>query len=124
MGWPTSPAVDLREDWWKVGSQSTSSCVGWGDGREAVGSVQWMGARETDRFMTRPTTFIEPERTSLKGRVLDVARKYRAGRDATCRSPTTPQLAAIPGSSPGLSTTTSPSSSKTDASGSGPSVSS
>ena len=37
----------------------------------------WMAAKETDEFGNRPTTFIEPEGTSLKA-ALDVARKYGA----------------------------------------------
>ena len=40
----------------------------------------WMAAKETDEFNSRPTTFIEPEGTSLKA-ALDVARKYGAVRD-------------------------------------------
>ena len=39
-----------------------------------------MAAKETDQFMTRPTTFIEPEGTSLMA-ALDVARKYGAVRE-------------------------------------------
>jgi hypothetical protein len=40
----------------------------------------WMASKETDPFVTRPTTFIETEGTSLKT-ALDVARKYGAVRD-------------------------------------------
>ncbi len=95
----TVPAsVDLRADWWKVGDQgSTGSCVGWATadsvlrwhhvtgGRIAEKdklSVRfvWMAAKETDEFSSRPTTFIEPEGTSLKA-ALDVARKFGAVRD-------------------------------------------
>ena len=91
-------AVDLRADWWKVGDQAaTGSCVGWAmadsvlrwhhveAGRIEPGdklSVRFasMAAKETDEFSQRPTTFIEPEGTSLKA-ALDVARKFGAVRD-------------------------------------------
>lgn len=91
-------AVDLREDWWRIGDQgSTGSCVGWAtadsllrwhfvksgelnDTEKLSVRFQWMAAKETDQFMTRPTTFIEPEGTSLKA-ALDVARKYGAVRE-------------------------------------------
>ena len=46
----------------------------------------WMAAKETDPFITRPTTFIETEGTSLKT-ALDVARKFGVVRDTTSRSP-------------------------------------
>ena len=93
---PTS--VDLREPWWKIGNQgSTGSCVGWATadsllrwhfvkagriGPNEMLSVRfvWMAAKETDEFGQRPTTFIEPEGTSLKA-ALDVARKYGCVRD-------------------------------------------
>jgi hypothetical protein len=96
---PRLPArVDLREDWWKIGDQgSTGSCVGWAAADSVVRwhlvkagrlttvdklSVRfvWMAAKETDKFMTRPTTFIEREGTSLKA-ALDVARKFGVVRD-------------------------------------------
>jgi len=95
---PLPTAVDLREGWWKIGDQaSTGSCVGWAtadsllrwhfvkagllDETERLSvRFQWMAAKETDQFMTRPTTFIEPEGTSLKA-ALDVARKYGAVRE-------------------------------------------
>ena len=35
----------------------------------------WMAAKETDEFMSRPTTFIESDGTSLKA-ALDIARRY------------------------------------------------
>jgi Papain family cysteine protease len=91
-------SVDLRTTWWKVGNQrATGSCVGWATadsvlrwhfvsaGRIAEPdtlSVRfvWMAAKETDEFNQRPTTFIEPEGTSLKA-ALDVARKYGVVRD-------------------------------------------
>jgi len=85
--------VDLREAWWTVGDQgSTGSCVGWAcadsvlrwhfvkTGRLAENealSVRylWMAAKETDQFVSRPTTFIELEGTSLKS-ALDIARRF------------------------------------------------
>jgi hypothetical protein len=89
------PAVDLRAVWWNVGDQgSTGSCVGWAvadslcrwhmvqDGRitpEQALSARyvWMAAKEIDKSVTRPTTFIEQEGTSLKS-ALDVVCKYGA----------------------------------------------
>lgn len=88
------PSKDLREDnWWKIGDQGRSgSCVGWAtvdsvlrwhfvkanrlkkDQKLSVREV-WMGSKETDEFVSRPTTFIEAEGTSLKA-ALDIARKY------------------------------------------------
>src|SRR5688572_28749678 len=93
-----APAVipstkNLREDWWKIGDQrATGSCVGWATvdsvlrwhfvkaGRLAKDELlsvrfQWMASKETDQFLSRPTTFIEVEGTSLKS-ALDVARKF------------------------------------------------
>ena len=90
---PLPASVDLREPWWDVGDQmQTGSCVGWATadsvarwhlvklGRIAETdhlSVRfvWMAAKETDTFISRPTTFIEQEGTSLKT-ALDVARKF------------------------------------------------
>ncbi len=84
---------DLRAAWWKIGDQaSTGSCVGWActEGLlrwHLVKSAQisdkdrlsvrfiWMAAKETDEFTQAPTTFIEPDGTSLKA-ALDIARKY------------------------------------------------
>ena len=90
----TLPASkDLRESWWKIGNQgSTGSCVGWGTAdallrwhfvkasrlaKDEPLSVRfiWMAAKETDEFTNAPTTFIEPDGTSLKA-ALDIARKY------------------------------------------------
>ena len=89
---------DLREAWWKIGNQgSTGSCVGWasGDGvlrwhfakageleKNELLSVRflWMASKETDQFISQPTTFIEVAGTSLKS-ALDVARKYGVVRD-------------------------------------------
>lgn len=90
---------DLREAWWRIGDQgSTGSCVGWASadsvlrwhfvkaGRltqtEALSPrFEWMAAKETDEFTSRPSTFIESEGTSLKS-ALDVARRYGAVRDS------------------------------------------
>ena len=94
---------DLREAWWKVGDQgSTGSCVGWGT---AEGVLRWhfvkvnripndankspslsprfiwMAAKETDDSVTRPTTFIESDGTSLKS-ALDIARKFGVVSDS------------------------------------------
>ncbi|MCB1501774.1 MAG: C1 family peptidase [Bauldia sp.] len=87
------PSKDLREDWWRIGDQgSTGSCVGWATADSVVrwhltkaGRIAtserlsprfvWMASKEIDEFNTRPTTFIEPEGTSLKA-ALDVARKF------------------------------------------------
>jgi hypothetical protein len=41
----------------------------------------WMASKETDPIITRPTTFIETEGTSLKS-ALDIARKFGVVRDA------------------------------------------
>jgi Papain family cysteine protease len=91
---------DLREAWWKINDQGTTgSCVGWATadsvlrwhfvkaGRLANADLLsprfvWMASKETDRLITRPTTFIETEGTSLKA-ALDIARKFGVVRDAT-----------------------------------------
>jgi C1A family cysteine protease len=93
------PSKDLRAAWWKINDQgSTGSCVGWAtaDGllrwhfvsagrikRDELLSPRfiWMASKETDQFITMPTTFIETEGTSLKS-ALDVARKFGEVRDA------------------------------------------
>ena len=96
---PSIPASkDLRSAWWKVADQgSTGSCVGWATAdsvlrwhfvktgripREDLLSPRfiWMASKETDPFLTRPTTFIEAEGTSLKA-ALDIARKFGVVRD-------------------------------------------
>ena len=41
---------------------------------------QWLAAKETDEFNSRPTTFVEAEGTSLKA-ALDVSRKFGAVKD-------------------------------------------
>lgn len=91
---------DLRESWWKIGDQgSTGSCVGWATadsvlrwhfvkaGRLAQTEplstrYLWMASKETDVFVSRPTTFIESDGTSLKAAV-DVARNYGVVLDST-----------------------------------------
>jgi hypothetical protein len=96
---PSIPASkDLRSAWWKVADQgSTGSCVGWATAdsvlrwhfvrngriaREDLLSPRfiWMASKETDPFITRPTTFIEADGTSLKA-ALDIARKFGVVRD-------------------------------------------
>jgi hypothetical protein len=90
---------DLREAWWKIGDQgATGSCVGWGtsDGVLRWHFVKaneiaktdnlsprfiWMAAKETDESISRPTTFIESDGTSLKA-ALDIARKFGAVKDS------------------------------------------
>lgn len=90
---------DLREAWWKINNQgSTGSCVGWGtaDGvlrwhfvkanrlpKDQLLSPRfiWMASKETDAFVSQPTTFIELEGTSLKS-ALDIARKFGAVLDS------------------------------------------
>jgi hypothetical protein len=97
---PRVPASkDLRSSWWRVADQgSTGSCVGWAcadsvlrwhfvkagriAGTEKLSPrFTWMASKETDPFITRPTTFIEAEGTSLKA-ALDIARKFGAVRDS------------------------------------------
>ena len=95
---PLPPKVDLRKAWWKIGDQlQTGSCVGWASADSVLRwhfvkeglitnaellSVRfpWMAAKETDEFVTAPTTFIESDGTSLKA-ALDIARKYGAVKD-------------------------------------------
>ena len=90
---------DLREVWWKINDQgSTGSCVGWATADSVVRwhlvkagrlpkdvllspRFTWMASKETDEFITRPTTFIESDGTSLKS-ALDIARKYGSVIDA------------------------------------------
>lgn len=92
-------SIDLRKEWWHIGDQgNTGSCVGWAtadsvlrwhlvkDNRitdKELLSVRyiWMAAKETDEFMSRPTTFIESAGTSLKA-ALDVARKFGCVKDS------------------------------------------
>ena len=90
---------DLRAAWWKIGDQkSTGSCVGWASADSVIRwhfvkagwlpnnqllspRYVWMAAKETDQFVSQPTTFIESDGTSLKA-ALDVARKYGMVRDS------------------------------------------
>jgi len=93
------PSKDLRATWWKIGDQGTTgSCVGWAtadsilrwhfvdanrlpkDERLSPRFI-WMSAKETDVFVSQPTTFIEEAGTSLKA-ALDIARKFGAVRDS------------------------------------------
>jgi Papain family cysteine protease len=94
-------SVDLRQGWWKIGNQGgTGACVGWGtaegvlrlhfanagripktDGGMLSPRFIWMAAKETDEFITRPTTFIESDGTSLKS-ALDIARKFGAVKNS------------------------------------------
>jgi hypothetical protein len=89
---PTS--VDLRDDkWWPISNQeATGSCVGWAvadgvlrwhfttagrieKGDELSVRYLWMAAKERDEFTDRPTTFIEPDGTTIKA-ALDIVRNY------------------------------------------------
>jgi C1A family cysteine protease len=94
------PRKDLRAAWWRINDQgSTGSCVGWasadavlrwhfvktnriGQSELISPRFQWMAAKETDEFNSRPTTFVEAEGTSIKA-ALDVARKFGAVKDTT-----------------------------------------
>jgi C1A family cysteine protease len=91
-------AKDLRAQWWRIGDQGASgSCVGWATADSVLRwhfvksrrlkqserlspRFTWMASKETDQFVSQPTTFIEVAGTSLKS-ALDVARKYGAVRD-------------------------------------------
>jgi len=90
---PIPASRDLREGWWAIGDQEeTGSCVGWAAADAVLRwhfvkaqrlatdeplstRYVWMAAKETDAFVSRPTTFIESDGTSLKA-ALDVARKF------------------------------------------------
>lgn len=91
---PAIPASkNLRETWWKIGNQgSTGSCVGWGTADSVLRwhfvkanrlsknqllspRFIWMASKETDQFISQPTTFIESAGTSLKA-ALDIGRKF------------------------------------------------
>lgn len=96
---PIPQSKDLREEWWSINDQgATGACVGWAtadsllrwhfvqEGRLSTDYLLsprfiWMAAKESDEFVSRPTTFIETDGTSLKA-ALDVARKYGAVVDA------------------------------------------
>jgi hypothetical protein len=89
---------DLRESWWTVGDQKqTGSCVGWASVDSVIrwhfvkaGFLRkderlsprfvWMASKETDDFISQPTTFIESSGTTIKC-ALDVARKFGTVRD-------------------------------------------
>jgi len=95
---PIPPRKDLRAAWWRIQDQgATGSCVGWASAdavlrwhfvktnRIAQSEMisprfQWIAAKETDEFNSRPTTFVEAEGTSLKA-ALDVARKFGSVKD-------------------------------------------
>lgn len=96
---PLPKSRDLRENWWTIGDQGqTGSCVGWAsadsllrwhftkagrlapDERLSVRFI-WMAAKETDEFSSYPSTFIEPDGTSLKA-ALDIARKFGVVRES------------------------------------------
>jgi hypothetical protein len=92
-------SIDLREPWWGIGDQGfTGSCVGWaaadsvlrwhfvkanriGVNEQLSTRYIWMAAKETDRLVSFPTSFIEQEGTSLKA-ALDIARKYGVAKDS------------------------------------------
>ncbi len=87
------PTKDLRATWWTIGNQEeTGSCVGWASADSVIrwhlvkdnrlGKAErltprfiWMASKETDQYVSQPTTFIETEGTSPKS-ALDVARKF------------------------------------------------
>jgi hypothetical protein len=97
---PIPSSKDLRAAWWPINDQGTTgSCVGWATADAVLRwhFVQakrlpentllsprfiWMAAKETDPNITRPTTFIEEEGTSLKT-ALDIARKFGVVTDQT-----------------------------------------
>ena len=96
---PVPTAKDLRKSWWTIGDQgATGSCVGWATADSVLRwhfvnanrlpTAQrlsprfiWMAAKETDDYISRPTTFIEQEGTFLKAAV-DVAKKFGAVLDS------------------------------------------
>ncbi|HEV8251488.1 MAG TPA: C1 family peptidase [Gaiellaceae bacterium] len=97
---PIPSSKDLRAAWWEIADQGTTgSCVGWATADSVLrwhfvkaGKLPeklrlsprfiWMAAKETDSNITRPTTFIEEEGTSIKT-ALDVARKFGVVTDQT-----------------------------------------
>lgn len=90
---PIPASKDLRASWWKIGNQGpTGSCVGWATADSVLRwhfvkanrisqsdrlspRYVWMAAKETDIYISQPTTFIESDGTSLKA-ALDIARKF------------------------------------------------
>jgi C1A family cysteine protease len=105
-------STDLRRAWWKVADQgSTGSCVGWAtadsvlrwhfakagwlrQSEQLSARYVWMASKETDQYMSAPSTFIEVAGTSLKA-ALDVARKF-----GVVRSSVLPFAGALYGSEP------------------------
>lgn len=97
---PIPSSMNLQESWWTIGNQgSTGSCVGWATAdsvlrwhfvkanrlqQKELLSMRyvWMAAKETDIFVSRPTTFIESDGTSLKA-ALDICRKFGVVTDKT-----------------------------------------
>jgi C1A family cysteine protease len=90
--------VDLREDWWAVKDQgSTGACAGFSSsslveycftktkrikaGETVSPRPIWMAAKETDKFIDYPTTFIEQEGTSLNA-VLNFLQRYGCVRES------------------------------------------
>jgi C1A family cysteine protease len=71
VGWATADSV-LRWHFVKANRISTSDKL-------SIRFV-WMASKETDQFVTPPSTFIEVAGTSLKA-ALDVARKYGSVRE-------------------------------------------
>ena len=83
----------LTSAWWTIGDQgATGACVGWAMCDSVLRwhfvkankmaptdalSVRfvWMAAKETDEFISEPTTFVETVGTSLKA-ALDISRKF------------------------------------------------
>lgn len=96
---PIPAKKDLREDWWRINNQhDTGSCVGWATADSVLRwhfvkenrlrtdellspRFLWMSAKETDEYVSYPSTFLEIDGTSLKA-ALDIARKYGAVKDS------------------------------------------
>lgn len=92
------PSVDLREPWWQIGEQGdTGSCVGWAtadavlrwhfvkagwlaENERLSPRFIWMASKETDEFVSQPTTFIDTYGTSPKA-ALEIARKFGCVRE-------------------------------------------
>src|ERR1051325_230616 len=90
--------VDLREDWWVIKNQgSTGACAGFSSsslmeycftktkrinaGETIAPRPIWMAAKETDKFIDYPTTFVEQEGTSLNA-VLAFLQRYGCVRES------------------------------------------
>jgi hypothetical protein len=96
---PIPPEADLREPWWNVGNQGTTgSCVGWALADSVLryhfvksGKLRkhehisvrfvWMAAKEMDRHVAYPTTFLDDAGTSAKS-ALKVVTKVGALKTA------------------------------------------